>query len=512
MTSNQIIDGFVLEFPIWSLFLLFILLAIAATGFATITSWWKLRHIPAASFWAPFTRLWIARITFSGKQYWKHREWHQKYGPLVRIGPQEVVTDSPAILRQINAINPSYNRGTYYKAGRFNPYHDNLFTTIEADAHSKARARSSAAYSGRETPGLEQRIDEQISTMMQLIRTKYAWSSAAKGDLQLLDLGHITNFFATDVISRIGFGYAIGYLQDDKDHYDFLGSIKRLWPYMSTIADLPWARAIFFSPLFLTLFGPKPTDRHGFGALMGVAAQLIRERMDSREGGQGDMLESLLNRNFSEEECESEGLLILLAGVESTACALRTIWTHVITSPRVYSGLKSEIDDATRNARVSTPITYAEGTQLSYLRAVVYEGIRMRPPLLGLFPKVVPSPGAWFEGHFFPAGTLLCANLSALLQSPELFGRDAQCFRPERFTELPDEQRKEMERNIELVFGHGQWMCAGKNIAFMEMFKTTFELFRNFDVEIAFPFTPCKTESYGVFLDSQLFVRVCLNI
>lgn len=37
----------------------------------------------------------------------------------------------------------------------------------------------------------------------------------------------------------------------------------------------------------------------------------------------------------------------------------------------------------------------------------------------------------------------------------------------------------EMERAIDIAFGHGRWMCAGKRIAFMELSKVLFEV-RNY--------------------------------
>lgn len=113
-----------------------------------------------------------------------------------------------------------------------------------------------------------------------------------------------------------------------------------------------------------------------------------------------------------------------------------------------------------------------------YVQAVIYEGIRMRPPLLGLFPKVVPAPGETFHGKFIPAGTSICTNGASLQRSKALFGEDADIYNPERFMALESpEDRKEMERNVELVFGYGQWMCAGKSIAFMELNKVIFEVF-----------------------------------
>lgn len=66
--------------------------------------------------------------------------------------------------------------------------------------------------------------------------------------------------------------------------------------------------------------------------------------------------------------------------------------------------------------------------------------------------------------------------MCAFLTSEEYFGPDADTFSPERFMVLEEDERKRMERNVELAFGSGQWMCVGKTIAFMELFKSVFEV------------------------------------
>jgi cytochrome P450 len=107
----------------------------------------------------------------------------------------------------------------------------------------------------------------------------------------------------------------------------------------------------------------------------------------------------------------------------------------------------------------------------------VYESIRIRTPLIAYFPKVVPPGGANILGYQLPGGTSIGTNMSAVLNSIDLFGLDADVFRPERFIELENTRRKQMERDVELAFGHGQWMCVGKSIAFMEIYKSVFEVF-----------------------------------
>lgn len=102
----------------------------------------------------------------------------------------------------------------------------------------------------------------------------------------------------------------------------------------------------------------------------------------------------------------------------------------------------------------------------------------MRPPLLGFIPKVVPKGGATILGQYVPGGTAIGTNLSAITRSTKLFGPDAELYRPERLMELDDKRRKQMERDIELAFGYGQWMCVGKSIALMEINKVVFEVSR----------------------------------
>lgn len=110
----------------------------------------------------------------------------------------------------------------------------------------------------------------------------------------------------------------------------------------------------------------------------------------------------------------------------------------------------------------------------------------MRIPLLGLWPKWSPSDETLL-GVFIPAGTYLCMNTSALLRSPKLFGHDADIYNPGRFMSLDPEARLEMEHHVEFAFGSGQWMCAGQNMAFMEINKIIFEVSIEAEQTVQYP-------------------------
>lgn len=145
----------------------------------------------------------------------------------------------------------------------------------------------------------------------------------------------------------------------------------------------------------------------------------------------------------------------------------------------------------------------------------------MRPGAVGTFPKVVPPQGEVVQGNFIPGGTVVGMNVPAMLRSTEHFGSDADLFRPERWMEASGAERAEMERQVETAFGHGRWMCAGKPIAFMELFKTFFEVSLCLSVhgDAGFSFyDDCLTDifalldSYSGTLTLPLLTRLSLGI
>lgn len=229
---------------------------------SSVVAWWKLRKFASAAWLANFSYLWLAKTTYSGRQYWVHRELHHEH-KLVRIGPNELITGDPEILRRINKERSGYDRGSWYTSGRFNPYHDNMFSVEKSADHAKFKSRVAHAYTGREILDMEIGVNEQVTTLLSVMRGRYA------GQNRHLELGQFSSFFTLDVITRLAFGHEFGYLDQETDLYGFLGSLHDLWPRISTSADVPWIRNILFSTPFLKLLGPKPQDKAGFGALMG---------------------------------------------------------------------------------------------------------------------------------------------------------------------------------------------------------------------------------------------------
>ncbi|KAI6084808.1 BcABA1, cytochrome P450 monooxygenase [Hypoxylon rubiginosum] len=498
--------SFLLDWSPGEVLLLTLGLAVGYYLTSAFITWYRLREIPGP-FLASFSYLWLANTAKSGQQFWIYRDMYKKYGPLIRVGPNELSTDDPEVIRKMNGARSSYGRDPWYVAARFDPYHDNVFTLLEAGTHDKFKAKIAGAYGGRETPALEPGINDQINSLLDLIRRKYI-SSSDSSEFRPVEFAELISYYTVDVITRSAFGEEFGCLKTDSDVHGFLASVKESWAGLAVALDVPYIRNILFSPLFLKFFGPKPTDTAGMGKLMGIAKEVVSKRFGPAAEDKKDMLGSFVTHGLERQECETEALFMIIAGFENTASVIRTTFLYLMTNPRVYQKFKEEIKQVVRDGRASSPITYEEAKRIPYLQAVIYEGIRMRPPAPGLYPKSVPPEGDVIHGKFIPGGTAIGMNTSAVMRSTDLFGADADLFRPERFMEADEATRAEMERNAELVFGYGRWMCAGKPVAFMELNKIFFELMREFDFQLVNPMKPWDSFSYSQFIEENMWVRI----
>lgn len=128
---------------------------------------------------------------------------------------------------------------------------------------------------------------------------------------------------------------------------------------------------------------------------------------------------------------------------------------------------------------MSSIISSAKARSIPYLVAVIKESLRLHPPVVGALEKMAGKEGdVLADGRKILAGTRIQVSTWAILRDREVFGEDADCFRPERWLEVDteSEQRKRMERSTELVFSAGRFICMGRDIALTQLLKVVSEV------------------------------------
>ncbi|KAI8187627.1 Cytochrome P450 monooxygenase lolP1 [Colletotrichum sp. SAR 10_65] len=227
-----------------------------------------------------------------------------QYGKLVRIGPNDVITSDPELIRRMSAAKSTYERSSWYKATRLDPYHDMMGSVLDKSAHHSLRTKLSPGYVGKDIPGLEASIDSGIAELVDLIRLKYTSKSkiatipetggkdqvSKPSDSESVDFGRLADYYAMDARSRMSFGRPIGLLQKDTDVFGLIRTSNIAIDVLQFFTDIPALQMIFTSDLVLGLLGPKPTDSSGFGKIMGLAQQHVVKRFAPDAKDEPDLL------------------------------------------------------------------------------------------------------------------------------------------------------------------------------------------------------------------------------
>ncbi|KAL1594629.1 hypothetical protein SLS60_010390 [Paraconiothyrium brasiliense] len=337
-----------------------------------------------------------------------------------------------------------------------------------------------SAYSGKENTDLEPTIDRYINQYTSLIRQKYLSTSAQH---KTMDLARKTQYLTLDVISDIGFGQAFGDLANDSDMNSYIESTDAVMASMTFLLASGMLRILQWPPI-ARLIGPNEKSKSGFGKSMATARRLIDDRLKSETDSRTDMLAAFMRHGLTREDLFTEAWLQIIAGSETTATSIRGTMLYVISNPRVYAKLQREIDDTVAKGLAPGVVPDAVAKELVYLQAVLREGFRIRPPVTDIVPKKVPAGGdrVVVEGEtvFLPGGTNVGYSVDGLNSRKDIFGEDADLFRPERWIvdESGGDIKKitEMKKTTELIFGYGKYQCLGKNIAWMEYSKAVFEV------------------------------------
>ena len=148
---------------------------------------------------------------------------------------------------------------------------------------------------------------------------------------------------------------------------------------------------------------------------------------------------------LSDKELRDELITILLAGHETTATSIGWAFERLLRTPAVLDRLVAELDQGGEE----------------YLQAVVKETLRVRPVVTEVFRS--PAETVELGGYRFEPGEQLCVAMMLIQSDPDIYGPDADAFRPERFAE------GDPEPYAWIPFGGGVRRCIGAAFAELEM-------------------------------------------
>ncbi|XP_054801147.1 cytochrome P450 71D8-like [Prosopis cineraria] len=168
---------------------------------------------------------------------------------------------------------------------------------------------------------------------------------------------------------------------------------------------------------------------------------------------------------------------IFAAGTDTTATTLDWAMAELMRNPRVREKAQAEIRGAFGGKK---NIQEKDLVELSYLKLVVKETLRLHPPGPLLLPRECGKP-CDVGGYKIPTGTKVIVNAWAIGRDPE-YWRDAERFLPERFQGTSIDYKGS---NFEYIpFGAGRRMCPGSSFALPSIELTLACLLYHFNWEL----------------------------
>ncbi|KAK4448316.1 Trichodiene oxygenase [Podospora aff. communis PSN243] len=398
------------------------------------------------------------------------------YGPVVRIAPNEVLLYDPSHYDTLYSAHTKY-----YKDPSFYPLTGtgSVFTIIPNNAHRKQRAVINPFFSRRAALDQEDLVQEKATKLCDRIER-----DSARG--LLTDIGMGFRALSVDVATAYCYGVEACYNSLDAEDFGkwYNELITQIAPMMYVLKLLPFLkRPLQGMPHWLARrINPLVT---GLQTLMIEAHRQVERIVKEIEGGvvpeRETIFHTILNPQAGEgdykvppmQQVVDEAWGITGAAVETTGNTLSVIAWRVLSDGEVHRKLREEL---VRAFPEGERMDYLALEKLPYLTGVVKEGMRLSYGVIYPLPRVVPAPGATFDGHFLPRGSVVSMSSWGMHRDPAMFP-NPDVFDPERWLDPAEARHRD---SFLVTFSRGRRACIGQSLAMLELYVTIAQLFRRF--------------------------------
>lgn len=187
----------------------------------------------------------------------------------------------------------------------------------------------------------------------------------------------------------------------------------------------------------------------------------------------------MIKETRDHNDIRNQLLNVFLPAHEATGVALTNVFFNLARNPDCYAKLRQEILDTGEQAAW----TFERLKSLKYLQSVINETFRLNPAIgsnnrTALRDTILPTGGGTLGTApiYVKKGDRVTTSFYALHRRQDLFGDDANVFRPDRWKTL---------RPVPwsyLTFGGGPRVCPGQQLALTEIGYTIVKILQSFPV------------------------------
>ncbi|KAG7151097.1 Cytochrome monooxygenase vrtE like protein [Verticillium longisporum] len=407
---------------------------------AGVTNFWR--------FWQAISADYAPRI----------KRLHEKYGPIVRIGPNLLDLDIPELPRTIYSTDGKWKKTDLYKIsssvvdGKIT-YH--MFSQVDNILYARLKRPVVRHYSVPSVLAMEPHMNEVVETFCDHLQKRFV-------DPEILcDFGDWLAYFTWDLLGAVTFSKKFGYMEEGRDFDGTLAIADQSIDYLGICGQMPWLdHWLDKNPVYP--LGPPNISNMTRIAIVALTARLAGENA-ACSNEKLDFLQYFIESKTSHPEIVDESTIIgylllnLIAGADTTAITMKALFYYC-------------------------------------LKDLLRETLRYHPAVSMGLERIVPEGGLVLpDGTIVPAGTFVGMNPYIVGRNKGMFGADADEFRPDRWLQGDNEcgeaykERIQLWNAANLAFGGGSRICLGRHFSLMEVYKVVPSVISRFDVELADP-------------------------
>ncbi|KAH9934405.1 cytochrome P450 monooxygenase pc-bph [Fomitopsis serialis] len=402
---------------------------------------------------AKLSDVWLGRVAAQGHRSEVVHQLHKQYGTFVRLAPNHLSICDPDGIQDVYAHGNGTTKSDFYDA--FVSITRGLFNTRSRADHTRKRKVVAHVFSQKSVLEFEPYTRVHVAALFR------QWDREAVCGWMLPWF----NYLAFDIIgthspsTSLGLRAPFGMLQACADtaptvtYCPAVQIINERGEYSASIGVLPprwrpWLVRFLLAGMAIAAISKRlaaPTERTDL---------LSKLQQGKDEEG----------RPLGAKELTADALTQLIAGSDTTSNSSCAIAYHLAANPDVQEKLQRELD-AALGGEDDPVVTFEQVRRLPYLDAVINEGMRVHSTSgIGL-PREVPT-----------GGTVLSVPTYTVHRNEDVWGSDADVFRPERWLER---DKNELQKAFN-PFSFGPRGCIGRNLASMELFIIVASVFRRY--------------------------------
>jgi cytochrome P450 len=421
-----------------------------------------LRSIPGP-FLRRITPLWSWYHSLHGDETQQISLSHTKYGPIVRISPNQVVIADGTALATIYAEKGGFLKALFYE--NFDAEgHQTIFSARDVGRRSERSKAVGQMFSVGALKGRGEVIRKCVDGFVERLRVEAEASrNGGEGKPVNVDVLKLARGLAINVVGVYLFGKEYGDLNDEATmhsagaYVDFIVDIGRFFFLPPWLFHYAFSLTSYWQPL-------DPVAEKSMSQVDTFTRSLAEKPLSANDNDDSDTYQGrLLKAGVSVEETDVQMKDVVFAGTDTTALNLSYIIWNLVKHPDVYAKLQHELAQTNRE----DDTTY-DAQRHPYLDGVIREGLRTLRANATHFPRQVPPSGYIYtspSGQTFhlPAGTIVGIAPSTLHFNPAVFPGPHE-FKPERWLDPTPAMLRDW-----IPFSLGSRQCIARNLAMMEL-------------------------------------------